>query len=242
MHQDRQRGIRVHVLILRRECVDARAYDHGFAVIERRRHIFAAREHVAQRMLEIRRQKRPALIGLLRLLTAPDVTAPDDSRPVIDKVGRQPDRLRVMQDHQIAGTYQREQFRGIVPQGFLVNRARCAIQSGTVAILAMQGVMQSFCDAEELRAAVDHQPANRNLEAPAIAQYRGQHLRHAAAHRGRVDVPDNTAVDALENRFGSLAQAFHGAWRRDRSITRKPVSMQIDFGQARWHKTAAASG
>ena len=79
----------------------------------------------------------------------------------------------------------------------LVGGALGVAERPAVAGEAVQAVVQALGDVEELRVARDRHPARVEAGAAHVADQRPQHLRHAAAVRGGVDVPEGPPFQQL---------------------------------------------
>jgi hypothetical protein len=84
----------------------------------------------------------------------------------------------------------------------------------------VQQVVQALGHPEELRVAVEHEPAVLDPGALAVGDQGLQHLRHATALRGRVDVPDHPVAEGGSGALGiraSLAARSGGRIAASRS-------------------------
>ena len=79
----------------------------------------------------------------------------------------------------------------------LVRRALRLPQRPAVAGVAVQAVVQPLRHVEELIVALDDHPSGIDAGAADVADQRAQHLRHAAAARGRVDRPERARAEQL---------------------------------------------
>ena len=91
----------------------------------------------------------------------------------------------------------------------LVDLALGVAERTAVAVEAMQAVMDPLRDLEELRLPGDHRPARVDAGAAAVAEQRPQHLDDAAALRGRVDIPDHSAVQLPRGLLDQAEPALH---------------------------------
>ena len=75
--------------------------------------------------------------------------------------------------------------------------ARSAGPSGCRVLRAVEAVVQSLRDAEELGVALHDDPAHVQPRAADVADQRAQHLGHATAEGGRVDGPQRAVAEQL---------------------------------------------
>jgi hypothetical protein len=111
-----------------------------------------------------------------------------------------------VQDHQVPGTDHHRQLAGGRHERTLVHLACSLVQAATVAGEAVQVVVDSLGDTEELRVARDRQPARVQSRSVDVADQRPQHLGHSAASRRRVDVPDGAVAERLPRRCDRLLE------------------------------------
>ena len=178
-----------------------------------------------------------------------DVAAPDHADTGARQVRRQARGLRVVQDRDVAGTDLREQPLGVVVSHLVVDPPLLVAERAAVAGGAVQRVMQPLRECEEGGRAFDHEPARVDAEPAGVAEQRGQHLRHAAAGRGRVHVPDDAALQLFLHGAGTLAGGRHDARADDRleSLERERRDVHLvrlghacsTPGQRRWLRVRA---
>jgi hypothetical protein len=135
-----------------------------------------------------------------------DVAAPDDVRAGVQQDLGETDRLRIVQQHDVAGPHQRREIRPVVTHGRLVDLPGPLVERRAVAGGSVQRVMDPLGHPVEVRIALDHDPACVDADAARVGEKRGQHLGHATAHGGRVDVPK----DALRQPIPGSESDLHG--------------------------------
>ena len=230
--EDRAHGVAIDVDVLGRERVDRRV-DHDQAIaVEALPRERLAREHVDVGVEHIRPQERPRLAGEIVGRLDADVAAPDHRRAALLQGTDQTGRLRVVDDHDVAGAHVAGEPREVLGEHRLVDAAGLLVERAAVALGAVQAVVDALGDGEELGRALDDDPARVDPGAARIADERAQQLHDAAALGGRVHVPDHVAVQeppalvdrALEPldllRGEDRAEAV-GAPRRDRDHERR---------------------
>jgi hypothetical protein len=129
-------------------------------------------------------------------------------------------------DHDVTRAYALAQRRPVVGQHLLVDRASGVVERATVAGGAVQSVVDALSDGEELRRALDHDPADVDPGPAGVGDQRLEQLRDTAAASRRVDVPDNPAGEQLARPAHALLERLEvrglqygleprGAHRRD---------------------------
>ena len=93
-----------------------------------------------------------------------------------------------MQQDDVARPDQRQQLVGVGAQGLLVVAPFGAAERAAVAGRAVKVVVNALRDLEEVRIALDDDPLGIDARTARIRQKSAEHLRDAAAGRGRVDV------------------------------------------------------
>ena len=175
--------------VLRRERVDG-GRDHPHPL---RRHpvrdIARSREHERVRVREVATQELPPGVRVGGGVVAADVTAPNHLGAGLVETLDQSGSLRVVQKHDVAGPNLGRQIDQVpFEHPFIVlvfRRSEClpAVRR------AVQGIVHSFGDGEELMVAVQNQPPGVDSRAASVCNEALQHLRHPATVRGGVDVP-----------------------------------------------------
>ena len=118
------------------------------------------------------------------------MATPDDRHAQRAHVRDQPGRLRVVQHDDVVGPQQRRELIPVGRQRCLVEGALLGPERSAVARYAVQPVVDALADREERSVSTDHQPTSVDTRPAGIGEQRDQHLRHPAAARRRVDVPD----------------------------------------------------
>lgn len=108
--------------------------------------------------------------------------------------GRHPERLRVVQDHDVTRFDDRGQLGLVALDHAAVPVVLGVPQGAAVTGCAVQVVVQSLGDGEERLVPLDHEPPGVDAGAARIPQEHAQHLRHTAARRRGVDVHDATVA------------------------------------------------
>ncbi len=122
-------------------------------------------------MFEVWPQKIPRGFHLRKGFALADVASPDHLRAMTRQFLRQSDGLRVVQYHDVVGPDDGQDVGRVLLHRALVNAPRLLVHRRAVAILAMQRVMQTFGDSEEVWRAADHEPTRIDAQVAAIAQH-----------------------------------------------------------------------
>ena len=161
------------------------------------------REHERIDVLEVRAQERPRALGPFVRLVGSDVTAPDDLCAGARHRRGETGRLRVVDQDDVVGTHEREQFVGIAAQRLLVVAPLGVAEGAAVARRAVEPVVNALRDLEEAGVALDHEPADVEPRAASVSQQCLEHLGDAASRCGRVDVEDRPASHRRLGRLGN---------------------------------------
>jgi hypothetical protein len=196
-----------HVLVLRRERVDRRGDDDPLVRVEVLPDERLAGEDVGVGLLDVRLQEGPRLARKLVRGVDPDVAAPHDRDAGVADVRDQPGGLRVVEDDRVALAERLAQRLAGALQRCLVRRPLLVAERAAVALGAVQPVVDALRDREERGVAADHQPARVDADPLRVGEQRLQHLGHATAARGRVEVPDAPPVEDLPRAPGRLEDA-----------------------------------
>jgi hypothetical protein len=92
--------------------------------------------------------------------------------------------------------------------------------------------MDALGDREEVRIALDHQPARVDAGAADIGEQRLQHLGDTAAGRRRIDVEHRAALERLLGRGGDLLEARHARRADQRLEPRRIKRLNLHLLQA----------
>ncbi len=195
--EDRGDDLVGELLVLRGEGVDRRRDDVHALPLEVLPDELLAREQAGVGLLDPFAQEGPGLARGVVGRVEPDVAAPDHRRAGRLQARDQPGGLRVVQHDDVAvGDGVAERVAAGLERGE-VGLALLVAERAAVALGAVQLVVEALGDLEEALVALDHRPASVDAGAARVGQQRGQHLGHAAAAGGRVDVPDHAAVEEL---------------------------------------------
>ena len=244
-HQPRPREDGAHgrlaqLLVLGREGVDGRVRDDAAFVVERWRHVGAAGEDAQGRLAHVWGEEVPAPLGLGREIIRADVAAPDDRRTVRHERRGHARRLRVVQEHGVAGAHLGQQRLRVRRERVAVDARRRLVQRRAVARGPVQRVMEALGEAEEVGVPLDHGPARVDALAPRVGQQRAQHLGHAAALGGRVHVPDGAPVEQLAAAGQRGAGAPEGVRLDDPAEAVEGVRAKLDLAERRHSRRSVA--
>jgi hypothetical protein len=132
-------------------------------------------------------------------------------------------------ERDVAGADQRADLGGVAPHDSLVVPSLGRTQLASVAGGAVEPVVDALGDREEGRIALDDQPARIDARASDVRQQRLQHLRHAAAGRGRVNVQHGPAGEHSLGGLGDLLEARHPVQPDQRLEARRVESLYLDL-------------
>ena len=93
-----------------------------------------------------------------------------------DQAGGQPGGLRIVQEHDVARRDQRADALQVLARDGLVDLALTRAEPATVAGHAVQAIVNPLRDAEELRVAVNHEPAGIDSCAAPVRDQGAEHL------------------------------------------------------------------
>ena len=222
--QDREALLVALVGVLRSEDVD-RGLDHSDLVavqtVPRER---GTGEHVSIGVQHVSAQKAPRAPGAVVGVIQADVAAPDHERAVAPSGIDQPRGLRVVQDHDVPRTYERGKLCRVGSKRPLIDCALTVGQLAAVAIDAVQMIVDSLRDAEEVGACRDHHPTGVDPTIAGVTEQRAEQLDDAAASGGRVDVPDHTPLQSSRGGFDQFQEVLVFG-RRDHRLE----PMRIDW-------------
>ena len=196
--EDRPHGSIVEILVLGREGID-RGGDVGDSVgIESIPLVARAREDPAVGGLDQRAQEVPCVPHPCVGAIGTDVAAPDhrhvgERRDPLAHAGR----LRVVEVDDVTGLDQLGKGLGVLPADLEVLGMLGLAQRRADAVGAVQAVVEALGDPEELGVAADDHPAHVGAGSARVGEQRVQQLGDAAADLGRVEMPDDTAVEQL---------------------------------------------
>src|SRR5664280_2894035 len=91
-----------HLLVLGREWVDGRRDHPDSGLVHPRRDVLAQGEDVRLAVSQMRTEERPGLISPLVAPLTPDMASPDHPRSRLGEFRRHADRLRIVQENQVA--------------------------------------------------------------------------------------------------------------------------------------------
>ena len=166
-----------------------------------------------------------------------DMASPDDAGARRLERRDESGRLRVVQDHDIAGAHARHQLGRIACHGRPIGLLFGGTERLPIAGIAVQEVVQPFGDAEEALIAADDEPTRVDAGTPGIGDQRAEHFRDAAADRGGIDVPHDPSSqeiaatgDAVVERLDVLAieQGTDRSDRQRRDLDLRPLGEYLD--------------
>ena len=121
------------------------------------------------------------------------MTAPDDVSGNRPQRLRQPGRLGIVQVDDVPVGELRDQLLGAGGEGSLVDRPFRLAELAAVAVDAVEAVVDPLGDPKEAAVPTDRDPARVHPGSARVGEEGLQHLGHAAATGGRVDVPDHAS-------------------------------------------------
>ena len=148
-------------------------------------------------VLDQRSQEGPALVGQRRGGVATDVAPPDHLRAGVAELRHHSRGLRIVQHDDVAWTHHRHQVVDVRAQRLGEKGMLGVAQGAAVTRLPVQHVVHPLGDDEEVRGTRQHPPSGVDADPACVRKHGLQHLRHATAMSGGVDVPDDLAVEEL---------------------------------------------
>ena len=127
----------------------------------------------------------------------------------------EPGRLRVVEEDDVAGLHPRDHLLALPRQRGVVRRPRGGVEPPCVTGDAVQPVVDPLGDGEELGVTAHHQPADVDPVPAGVRHEGAQHLRDAAAARGRVDVPHDAPVEQDPRRGDVGLEPFDALGREE---------------------------
>ena len=203
-------GRRIQVAVLGREGVDRGRDDHDSVAVDPLRHVLRPREHEGVGTFEVGPEERPGLVRQLVAAVASDVAAPHDPHPRCPDALDHARRLRVVQHHDVAGIDPGEEVREVRGQDAFERGVLGGTERPVIPRIAVQAVVQTLRDGEELRLTIEDEPPVLDAGAPPIGEQGLEHLGDTAAVRRRVHVPDR----AVPERRGGRAPRPRACGRR----------------------------
>ena len=179
----------------------------------------------------------------------PDVADPDHVRTSGDELGRESDRLWVVQHDDVAPLHEGLDRPSFALQRRVVDGALLRPERAAVTRAAVQAVVDALRDLEERRVALDHHPSRVDPGRHHVSEQGVQQLGHAAALGGGVHVPPRAALEAgggIGERpaiaeqvvvLDQLGEAV-GVLRRDRHLVHRSIMQtrgveRVNLGEAR---------
>ena len=102
-----------------------------------------------------------------------------------------------MDDHHVFGLDQLPELGGIALGHLVKHAAGVLVQFSAVARRAVQEIVDPFGEDKEVVVTRDHHPARVDAGPARVGEERDEHLGHAAALGGRVDVPQHPPGERL---------------------------------------------
>jgi hypothetical protein len=206
---------RIQAPVLRRERIDRRRDDDEAIAVDPTRRVDLAREHEGVGAFDVGPQERPRLVRLVVTRIAAHMTPPHHARAgrtePVDHAGR----LRIVQQHDVATVDKGEHLGEVGAQVPFVGAVLVRAEWTTVAPRAVQEVVQSLRDREELRAGVEYEPPVLDPRPAPIGEQCLEHLGHATAVRRRVDMPDRAVAERAPRPRRCVGQATGALGRQD---------------------------
>jgi hypothetical protein len=215
--QQREHLRTAEIPVLRREGVD-RGRDHAQPrTVDPGRRERLAREDERVRRLDVPPDEAPGALRPLVAAVIPDVTPPDHNGAELDEGSDQARRLWVVDDDDVPRPDERPNTLEI-PLGHAVEaRMLRDPELAAVARPAVEAVVDTLRDREELGVALDHEPDGLEAGTERVADERAEHLGDPAAVRRRVDVHDAAAVEQAAERRSGLEQLLDPLGPEDRA-------------------------
>ncbi len=203
-----------HRVVLRRERVDRRRDDRQLGLIQPLPHVAGLREDVgvapARRTGSgsARPRARGRWAGLIPTCERQITAAPVSSiRGIIPAVCGSCSNTTSDARTRAASS------SALASRATFVGHALLVAERPAVAVVSVQPVVQALGDAEELRGAVDHDPARVAAAAARVADQRAQHLGDAATMSRRVDVPEDPRGEQLTAPRERVLEGWRGRRR-----------------------------
>lgn len=206
VREDRAHRRVVERLVLRGERVDVRREHVGAFAVQPRGGIRGAREDGDGDILQVRAEEGPAAVDLRVVAFIADVAAPGDVRAASEEVRDEAGRLRIVAYDHVALADERVHGDGVLLRHGVEDGALVGPERRAVAGRGAERVVDALGHAEEVGRSLEDEPADVDAEAADVAQDRAQHLGHAAAGRGGVDVPDGASAEERADRLRLLRE------------------------------------
>ena len=136
-----------------------------------------------------------------------------------------------MDDDNVVRTHDSAEVVGVGLEDALVTLVLGRAEVAAVSRRAVQAVVDTLRDCEELGVAFDHEPACVDPCAAGVGEQRLQHLGDAAAGSGRVDIQNRVTGERLSRSLRSLLEPRHPL-RADQRLEPGGVDrLDVDFGE-----------
>ena len=157
----------------------------------------------------------------------PNMAGTHDGRSGGNQAGHQAERLRIVDDHDVAGGHQGEDRAQVRPGYVVVVRTfRPGSRRNPVTEVTVEAVVDPLRDLEERGIGVDDEPTGGDAVIGQIAETRTEEFRDAATFGRRVDLPDGVAAQGGthgSNERVIVATASAPAIERRRSASRRTI-------------------
>ena len=141
-----------------------------------------------------RKKKLPRPPAVLVGDVSPHMAIPDDGRPELSQVWGQSDDLRVVEHDYVTRPDLFGQRDQLLRQDLLIEIGVGCVEFATVALHAVEQMVDALGQDEKVIRALDDQPSGADPDAQQVAQNRTQELGHAAPGHGGVHVDECPAL------------------------------------------------
>ena len=213
--QDPSTVVRIQLAVLGRERVDRRRDDDHPVPVHPLRHVLRSREHEGVGTFDVVPEERPCLVGLVVAGVATDVATPHDPHAGRPEPLHHAGRLRIVQQHDVAATDLGEEVGEVRGEDTFVRGVLGGTERAAVPRIPVQAVVQALRDGEELRLAVEHEPAVLDARSSPVREQGLEHLGDAATVGRRVHMPDRAIPEGRTCPRRGLEHVLRAVWRQD---------------------------
>src|SRR5262245_5772151 len=221
-------GLR-HVLVLGREGIDRRRDHEGSLRVGPTGRVLPAGEHVGVDLLEVWTQEGPRPLDVLVRDVGTDVAAPDHHGPGSRERMREPRRLGIVEEDDVARPDESEELLGVRSKDLFIVAVLRGAEGAPVTRRAVEVVVDPLGDGEEAWVPFDDDPLGVNPRTAGVRQERAEHLRDAAAGRGGVDVQDSATCEPFAGGLRRCLEPFRSLRANERKQARRRACGEADL-------------
>ena len=227
--QDPPDGRRIQLAVLGREGVDRWRDDDHSVPVHPLRHVLRSREHERVGTFDVMPEERPCLVGLVVAGVATDMATPHDPHTGRPEPLHHACRLRIVQQHDVAMTDLGEEVGEVRAEDTFERGVLGGTERPPVPRIPVQAVVQALRDGEEVRLAIEHEPAVLDARSSPVREQGLEHLGDAATVGRRVHMPDRAIPEGHTCPRRGLEHVLRAVWRQDRREQLEGDRLDLDL-------------